>query len=310
MKEYKLDIDFEDVISGLEIDRDDEGYKSSKEFHAADFGKRLPSELNLDSRVGMLQKYLFRLNNKQFKWNPAAKEKREDIIKVPDFLVDDTFVKLCVSFSKISNDSIKFQYRDSGFKYFLNEGSVMVVYFIKEDKVAVIGRSNCSKMNEDEEKEAKITAEHIISKVTGKYIDVITVKVDSLIYYDMFKDGDNPEIVQKVKSISEKNSQLPPADDHMTDRYYRSIGKTDGVYNIDLDKQHGKWYVENHNKCLRKWKELIRQSKSEIPGTTKEKREKRRDWVISEFDKFVTEEGIKKYTGNWAYQFSLSFPFE
>ena len=310
LKEYGLDSDFEDCLSKFGLIKGEDGtYRSEKEFHAADFGQRTSGELRLDSRVGEIQKYLFLLNNKGFEWNPDYKNKKEDIVKIPDFVVGKTKVKFQVCFNTISGGTIKYVYRDSGFKYFLNEGNIMVIYYMKENKVSVIGRSNCVKKGEEGDKEAQISVENMRSNTTGKFIDVISVKVGSLIDYDMFADGDNPEIAERVKEVAQMNSQLPPAEDYKDDKYYRR-SNLDDQYGIDRDKRHRTWYVENYNMCMRKWKELIKQSKVEIPGTTKKKKEERREWVITEFGKFTREKGIQKYTGNWASGFADSFPFE
>ena len=293
LKEYGLDSDFEDCLSRFGLIKGEDGtYKSEKEFHAADFGQRTPGELRLDSRVGEIQKYLFLLNNKGFEWNPDYKNKKEDIVKVPDFVVDKTKVKFQVCFNTISGGVIKYAYRDGGFKYFLNEGNVMVIYYIKENKVSVVGRSNCVKKGEDGEKEAQISMEHMRSHTTGKFIDVISVKEESLIDYDMFKDGDNPEIAKKVKEVSMMNSQLPPADDYKTDKYYRSTG-IEGEYGINLNKSQKTWTIENKRKCRDEWDRLTAKMKKYVDKgiyTSVKAREERRKQYL----KFAEEQGLEK----------------
>ena len=311
LKEYALDEEFSDCLTPFGLVKGEDGkYKSHKEYHMADFGKRTSGELKLDSKVGLMQKYLFLMNNKSFKWNPDAKA-HKDVVRIPDFLCDDARVMFRVNYNKVSGGTIKYPYRDSDFKYFLNDGNILIVYFIKENKVAVIGRSNCTKKDEEGEKDSKITFEKIRSTTSGKLLDVITINESSLIDYDMFKEGDNPEIRDKVNSIANMNKQLPPPEDWKTDRFYRTVGASDEEMGINRDKSHRRWKDENYNKCLRKWKELVKQSKSEYPGaSTKANKDKRWDWVAKQFDEFVTQEGIKKWTGHWKEEFSRNIPIE
>jgi hypothetical protein len=292
LKEYGLDSDFEDCLSEFGIIKGEDGtYKSDKEFHAADFGQRTSGELRLDSRIGDIQKYLFLLNNKGFEWNPDYKNKKEDIVKIPDFIVGNTKVKLQTCYNTISGGKIKYTYRDGGFKYFLNEGTIMVVYYIKENKVSVIGRSNCTKKGEEGNNDAQISFENIKSR-TGKFIDIISVKEESLIDYDMFKDGDNPEIAEMVKDVARMNSQLPPADDYKTDKYYRSTG-IEGEYGINLNKSQKTWTIENKRKCRDEWDRLTAKMKKYVDKgiyTSVKAREERRKQYL----KFAEEQGLEK----------------
>lgn len=313
LKENGLDEEFDDVISEFGLIKSDNGdYKPGKEYYAADKGKRSSGELHIDVRVGNVQEELFLLNNPSFKRNPrAGYGNNVDFTKAPDFIFrpNGAKVEFAVSYTSVKDDTIKYTYRDSGFKYFLNEDKIIIIYFIKEDKVAVIGRHNCNRKKDQEEKDAQIKIEQMKSKETGKPIDVIIIKSDCLIDYNMFVDGDNPEIKDRVE-IAVQEIPNTPKFDFSDDRYYRSVGKSDRIHNVDLDKSHSAWRAENYNKCLRKWKELIKQSKIEIPGTTKAKKEERRDWVITEFGKFVDKEGLRKYSSNWASGFADCFPFE
>ena len=293
LKEYGLDSDFKDCLSEFGLIKGEDGtYRSEKEFHAADFGQRTSGELRLDSRIGEIQKCLFLLNNKGFEWNPDYKNKKEDIVRIPDFVVGETKVKFQVCFNTISGDTIKYVYRDGGFKYFLNEGNIMVIYYMKENKVSVIGRSNCMKNGDEGDMDSQISVENKKSSTTNKYIDVVSVKVGSLIDYDMFEDGDNPEIVQRVKEVAEMNKQLPPDEDYKNDRYYRR-SSLDDKYGIDRDKNRKTWTIENKRMCRDEWDRITDKMKKLVKQgayTSVKAREKRRELYL----KFAQEHGLEK----------------
>lgn len=295
LKENGLDKEFDDIISEFGITQGEDGdYTPGREFYAADRGKRTHDEIYTDVRIGNIQEALFLLNNNAFRRNPKAEfGHNDDITKAPDFIFKPNGgkVEFAVSYTTIKDDIIKYTYRDSGFKYFLNEDKIIIIYFIKENKVAVIGRSNCNRRKDGNDKDAQIRIENMTSKTTGKPIDVVIIKTDCLIDYDMFSDGDNPEIKNRVGQIIQETSNTPKFD-FRDDEYYRQ-SRLDKVYDINLNKKRKTWVIENKKKCRDEWDRLTNMMKNKVKSgeySSKDARDIRRKLYI----KFAQSHNLNK----------------
>ena len=197
--------------SGALVQGEGGKYKGNKSYHAADGGNRTPEETELDCAVGNIQEKLFCMDNIDFKPNPNATNinsksdsditaKELDLIHIPT----GEQVEFKTSYSKFygrNNDTAYYNHRDSGFKEFMRSGKIMIIYFVKLNKVAVISK----KYFEDPENgkptgSVRLKKEKEYSKETKKYWDTVTVWKGIMMDYDMMVCG-NSEISKAVEKL-------------------------------------------------------------------------------------------------------------
>ena len=197
--------------SGALIQGEGGRYKGNKSFHAADGGNRTQEETELDCAVGNIQEKLFCMDNIDFKPNPKATNinsksdsditsKELDLIHIPTG--EQVEFKTC--YSKLygrNNDTAYYRHRDGGFKEFMRSGKIMIIYFVKLNKVAVISK----KYFEDPENgkpagSVRLKREKEFDKDTNKYWDTVTIWKGIMIDYDMMVRG-NSEISKAVEKL-------------------------------------------------------------------------------------------------------------
>lgn len=197
--------------SGALIQGEGGRYKGNKSYHAADGGNRTQEETDLDCAVGNIQEKLFCMDNIDFKPNPKATNINSksdsdittnelDLIHIPT----GEQVEFKTSYSKLygrNNDTAYYRHRDSGFKEFMRSGKIMIIYFVKLNKVAVISK----KYFEDPENgkptgSVRLKKEKEFSQETKKYWDTVTIWKGIMIDYDMMVRG-NSEISKAVEKL-------------------------------------------------------------------------------------------------------------
>lgn len=197
--------------SGALIQGDGGKYKGNKSYHAADGGKRTQEDTDLDCAVGNIQEKLFCMDNIDFKPNPKATNinsksdlditsKELDLIHIPT----GEQVEFKTSYSKFyghNADKAYYSHRDSGFKEFMRSGKIMIIYFVKLNKVAVISK----KYFEDPERgkpsgSVKLVKEKEYKDDTNKYWDTVTVWKGIMMDYNMMVQG-NSEISKAVEKL-------------------------------------------------------------------------------------------------------------
>ena len=194
--------DYNDILtsSGELIQGEDGKYIGRKSFQCSDSGLRTASETALDCEVGNIQERLFCLDNIDFKPNPKATNKdvksdaditskQLDLIHIPT----NAQVEFKVCYSKLypNGDVFYYRHRNGKFRKFLEDGNILIIYFINYDRVAVITKKNL-------DKSVKIKKENEYSK--NKYWDVVTVWKGLTDPYKMMREG-NSEISNKVSKI-------------------------------------------------------------------------------------------------------------
>ena len=205
--------EFNDILtkSGALIQNECKTYTGNRAYHASDNGKRSPEETALDCAIGNIQEKLFCMDNIDFKPNQKATNinsksdsdittRELDLIHIPT----GEQVEFKTSYSKLygrNNDTAYYSHRDSGFKEFMRSGKIMIIYFVKLNKVAVISK----KYFEDPENgkptgSVRLKREKEYSKETKKYWDTVTIWNGIMIDYDMMVRG-NSEISKAVEKL-------------------------------------------------------------------------------------------------------------
>ena len=190
---------FNDVLtkSGTLVQGEGGRYLGRKEFQASDNGQRSPEELRLDCEVGNIQEAIFCLDNPDFKQNPKATNKDIksdeeitshclDLIHIPT----GTEVEFKVAYSKMYGKEAYYMHRNGKLKEFLDAGNILIVYFIKLDKVAVICKKNW---------DGSVRLKETMVK-NNKVWDKVTVWNGLMINYEMMRRG-NYEISRIVSNI-------------------------------------------------------------------------------------------------------------
>ena len=197
--------------SGALIQAECGRYKGNRSYHAADGGNRTQEETELDCAVGNIQERLFCMDNIDFKPNPNATN--INITSDSDITTDELDlihiptgeqVEFKTSYSKFygrNNDTAYYNHRDSGFREFMRSGKIMIIYFVKLNKVAVISK----KYFEDPENgkptgSVRLKRAREFKKDTNKYWDTVTVWNGIMIDYDMMVQG-NSEISKAVEKL-------------------------------------------------------------------------------------------------------------
>lgn len=194
--------------SGALIQGEGGTYKGNRSYHASDNGKRTPEETALDCAVGNIQERLFCMDNIDFKPNPKATntstDKDEDITtKELDLIHIPTGVQVefKTSYSNLYGHKAYYNHRDSGFRKFMRDGNIMIIHFVKLEKVAVISKKYFEDPEMGKDKgSVRIVDEHIYKENTGKYWDSITVWEGIMIDYKMMVKG-NSAISNAVKNL-------------------------------------------------------------------------------------------------------------
>jgi len=186
--------EFNDILtkSGALVQGENGRYTGSRSFYAADSGLRTPEEVSLDCAVGNIQEALFCLDNFDFMRNPNATNIRTandyDITtKELDLIHRPTGepVEFKVSYSGLYGNGNDFSYafynhRGANFENFINEGKIMIIYFINIDKVAVVSKRYFGGS-------VKIK-EHDVFKY-NKHWDTVTVRKGIMDDYAMMRNG-------------------------------------------------------------------------------------------------------------------------
>lgn len=203
--------EFNNVLtkSGALIQDEGGQYRGNRSFHASDNGKRSPEETNLDCEIGNIQETLFCMDNIDFKSNPKATNQntkndsdittRElDLIHIPTGVQ----VEFKTSYSKMYRNNVAYyRHRDGKFKEFMRNGNIMIIYFVKLDKVAVISKKYFADPEMGKEKGAvKLVREHEYSERTNKYWDTVSIWDGIMIDYKMMIRG-NSAISKAVEKL-------------------------------------------------------------------------------------------------------------
>ena len=197
--------EFNEILtkSGALVQGENGRYTGSRSFYAADSGLRTPEEVSLDCAVGNIQEALFCIDNIDFMRNPKATNVKTtndyDITtKVLDLIHRPTGepVEFKVSYSGLygrNNDYAFYNHRGADFEQFMEEGKIMIIYFIDIDKVAVVSKKFFGKS-------VKIK-EHDVIKF-NKHWDSVTVSKFAMDDYSMMKNGNHrlsEQISRRVK---------------------------------------------------------------------------------------------------------------
>ena len=191
---------FNDILtkSGELVKGEDGRYLGSKDYHSSDKGLRTRAETELDCAVGSIQETLFCLDNIDFKSNPNAtgaglKQDSDISARELDLIHKPTGrqVEFKVSYSKLYGNDAYYHHRDSGLRDFLNAGNIMIIYFIKLGKVAVLTKKYV-------DRSVKFDKEHILRN--NKYWDDIKVWKGLFMDYRMMGGG-NFLISDKISNI-------------------------------------------------------------------------------------------------------------
>ena len=213
---YKLNgagiTEFNDILtkSGALVMGENGKYVGNRQFHSSDSGNRTPEEANLDCEVGNIQEKLFCLDNIDFKSNPKATNqntkydsdittKELDLIHIPTGVQ----VEFKTSYSKLYGHNAYYSHRDSKFRKFMRSGKIMIIYFVKLNKVAVVYK----KYFEDPEMgkstgSVRMKSEHEFREGTNKYWDNISVWDGIMLDYNIMFKGNSAISDAVSKAVS------------------------------------------------------------------------------------------------------------
>lgn len=192
--------EFNDILtkSGKLIEGPGGKYMGRKDFQSSDNGLRTAEETRLDCNMGNIQELLFCFDNIDFMPNPKATNKNIDsdeniTTKQLDLIHRPTGrqVEFKVCYSKLYGSNAYYNHRNGKFRKFLEDGNLMIIYFINLNKVAVISKKNL-------DKSVRIKEENIWKY--NKYWDKITVWEGLMLKYTMMHGG-NSEISDKISKI-------------------------------------------------------------------------------------------------------------